>query len=276
MRHASTPMGIIAQPLPCRLGVPNAAAQVCLSRCSKHSSSIASLQQTSNARHTLVGLRQVPQTSRPISGGVLLQPVRRHHRGRAASADEQPAPSEEERGASAPSDTQLQQQVANFGEAVAQSEREAFLAARDQLRQQQAEQPRQQAAESQQLQGVAAAVPAQDGRANIATGAAAPAAAASIGGASPASTSAAAPAESPSAASGSQQPEASAPQAASGGAGKLDMAAAVREKLAQAAEYRKVASCKYSNVFAHSMIRSMQQLTHGHALAPCMTPWCLL
>lgn len=204
---------------------------------------MASLRQIRTAYSTLAGVRCELQASRLATGGVLLQPVRRHCACRAASADEHPAPSEEARRAPAPGDAQLQQQVAKFGEAAAQSEREAFLAAQDQLRQQQAEQPRQETARTQQLQG-GAAMSAQDGRTSVAAGAAAPAAAATIGGAAPASTTATAPAESPSAASGSQQPEASAPQAAVGGAGKLDMAAAVREKLARAAEYRKVACCK--------------------------------
>ena len=265
-------MGVIAQPPPCRLGLPNAAAQVSPSRCSNHSSSIASLRQTRNARQTTFGVRQAPQASRLVTGGVLLQPVRRHLGCRAASADEQPAPSEEARGASAQGNAQLQQQVASFGEAVAQSERDAFLAAQDQLRQQQADQPRQQAVGAQTMQG-GAAILAQDGRSNVATDAAAAAAAATFGGAPPASPPATAPAELPFTASGSQQPEAAAPQAATGGAGKLDMAAAVRDKLARAAEYRKVACFKVLITCAIACSQSRSSLL-AEELALCMTPRC--
>jgi hypothetical protein len=250
MMHMSIVMGAMSQPLPFRPGSLNLAAQDPASRCKNHSSSISSVRQSQCTSTLTLGVRQQLQASRPVAGGLLQQPMRRHAACRAASADEQPAPFEEARSASDPGGAQLQQQVAEYGEAVAQRERAAFLAAQNQLRQQQATQPRQQqAAGTQQLQG-GAAMSAQDGRMSIGTNAATPAAAATFGGNASASAPANVLADSPSAASGSQQPEVSAPQAASGGAGKLDMAAAVREKLARAAEYRKVAHCKPQNTCA--------------------------
>jgi hypothetical protein len=211
-------MGAVSQPLPCRLGLLKAVVQIPASRCSTHSNSISSLRQSRCAHCPLNAVTEELQAS--------------------IVADEQPVPFEEASSASEPDEAQLQHQVAEFGKAVAQGEQDAFLAAQHNLPQQQAEQPRQQATRTEQSQGGAATV-TRDGRTTPDTGAATPAA--NVGAPSDGASLANALDTSAPTASAKRQADSTAAQGATASTGKLDMAAAVREKLTRAAEYRKVA-----------------------------------
>lgn len=235
---------VLCRQLPCRKPLPIAAAQMSSRRCSQRIRCPAAPQEHRTAPHSFRSTHAGVEAPTSGTSGALPQPVRRGHQCRASSSDQKPSPTDP--GSSIePHEATLREKVAEFGKAIAQTEQEAFLAAQDELRRQrEAQQQAQQAAGAQQPQGSQAAS-AQAGAAVAGAGAAAPAAAAFVGGAVTGASPAAAAAgkaqgNAAAGAAVSQSVNAPAAPAAAGSAGNVDMAAAVREKLARAAEYRKV------------------------------------
>lgn len=241
-------MGLASRQLTTRPVCPNAAAHTSVSRCTPRRCTSAAVPPHRASLSLTTSAFRIAAAPRSAHSGASPHVTRRGQQCRppqTSAADQGPTADRPREEVAEADEQQLIQKVADFGKAVAQSQEAAFLAAQDQLRQQR--EAEQQAQQAEQAPPANQNQPADRDSAAIAGAAAgAPTAAAFVGGATgraeatpPAVASASAPGSAPAAAASRPAGDAAAP-AAVDKAGGVDLAAAVREKLARAAEYRKV------------------------------------